>query len=315
MAELVTGFGGKPHVTAAQARRFNVGTLGVGAVVLKTQQKFAATQPDANHVTVDTGDAIMKDGSHVCIEAPETATIESGSQGMKRIDIVGIRVSSAHDTGVESAALAVVKGEPSAGTAAVPGFGDDFLPLYRVELDGINAKPPVAMFSFAATASDAASAAGAAQGRADSAHSLAQTAKARADAAYSLAQSAKSTADSAYGNAKVLYDNPSGTSGNFSLSETAANFAMIDVHYKSNDGNHGSTSVYKPNGKAFNLSSTEITATGGTGWQKSRHVLVDGTSVSNVGFAGDSGIGGTSGGTNTYGVILITAVIGHRRVM
>lgn len=146
MAELVTGFGGKPHVTAAQARALILGAIG-GGFALKTGKRFAATQPSANKVTVDTGDAIMPDGSHVRIESPETAVIESGSQGMKRSDLVGIKTSIDYGTGVERAALAVVKGAPSAGAASDPSHGGDFLPLYRVRLDGISAATPEKVFS------------------------------------------------------------------------------------------------------------------------------------------------------------------------
>lgn len=53
---------------------------------------------------------------------------------------------------------------------------------------------------------------------------------------------------------KVLYNDPTGTTGDVVLSETAANFEYIEIFYRTNDQDYGSTKVYQPNGKKVSLS-------------------------------------------------------------
>lgn len=53
---------------------------------------------------------------------------------------------------------------------------------------------------------------------------------------------------------KVLYNDPTGTTGDVALSETAANFEYIEIFYRTNDQDYGSTKVYQPNGKKVSLS-------------------------------------------------------------
>ena len=47
---------------------------------------------------------------------------------------------------------------------------------------------------------------------------------------------------------------PTGTTGDVVLSETAANFEYIEIFYRTNDQDYGSTKVYQPNGKKVSLS-------------------------------------------------------------
>ena len=61
------------------------------------------------------------------------------------------------------------------------------------------------------------------------------------------------------------------------LSDSAANFTLIIVCYKSSDGQYGSTSVYSPNGKTF--SATISTTHEGTLWIKSKSYYISGTSI------------------------------------
>lgn len=54
----------------------------------------------------------------------------------------------------------------------------------------------------------------------------------------------------------TLYDNPSGTTGTVTLSESAANFSYLEIHYKlvsSNVSYYANTKVYSPNGKRVSL--------------------------------------------------------------
>lgn len=149
--ELVTGFAGEAHVTAAQDGRRNAGTFGSGRFVLNTGQKLALTMQSANQATVGTGDGIM-DGRHVTVESPVTLTIESGAQGVKRQDLVCVRYTLDAQTGIESVELVVVKGTATSGTPSDPSYNAGSImdgaptvdwPLWRIPIDGITVGTPV----------------------------------------------------------------------------------------------------------------------------------------------------------------------------
>lgn len=111
---------------------------------------------------------------------------------------------------------------------------------------------------------------------------------------------------------KALYSNASGTTGTVALSETAANFSMLEIFFKTNDGDMSSVRVWAPNGKVANLSSSRITAAAGAGWTKSKQISISGTTLAYTGYAGESGIGSNAGGTNYVGSILICYVLGWK---
>lgn len=161
--ELVTGHTGAAHVSSADAGALHAGIVGTGRYVLATANRMAATMESANTITIATGDALF-DGRHVRITSAESATIDSGAQGMRRNDVVGILYQT--DGDVESATIAVYKGTPTSGTPTDPtlptgnileGATTAFMPLYRVSLNGINASAPVAMFTIAPSTSGNAS--------------------------------------------------------------------------------------------------------------------------------------------------------------
>ena len=106
------------------------GVTGIGDSV-------ASYMSTANKCVVCDGDAWMY-GRHVRIEAgtTEELTVQSGSQGTKRNDLVVVRYAKDASTGVETASLVVVKG--TAGTTATdPTYSDGSI------LDGTS---PVDMF-------------------------------------------------------------------------------------------------------------------------------------------------------------------------
>lgn len=75
-----------------------------------------------------------------------------------------------------------------------------------------------------------------------------------------------------------LYANASGSNGTIELNETAANFIMMEIFFKGNDGTYDSASVYSPNGKVVSLSMQESTANGGNN-KKWRSVTISGKSI------------------------------------
>lgn len=147
--ELIDGKAGKPHISGADLGDFKAGFIGQAGYVLKTGEMLAASQASANEVTIGTGSAIMPtSGRHVRVTEPEKATIESGTQGQKRNDLIVLRTSTSADSStVESASIVVIKGTATADTPADPDIQEGDLPLYRVSLDGVSAAEPLALFS------------------------------------------------------------------------------------------------------------------------------------------------------------------------
>ena len=148
---LVTGHTGEAHVTAADAGSLYAAITGDGQYVLRRGNRFAVSIVNNNTIRLKDGDALMH-GRHIRIEPGETVdlTIENGTSGYYRNDLIVIRYTKDASSGVESAELAVIKGTPSTDAAADPEYtiGDvlggasiqNDMPLYRVMLDGLNIK-------------------------------------------------------------------------------------------------------------------------------------------------------------------------------
>lgn len=145
---IITGYKGEPHVTSQQLRDTNIGTFGGGAYILDVGSQMAATVVSANQVDIADG-LLVAEGctAEVARGTTESMTIENGSQGMLRTDLIVARYTKTASTAVEAMALAVIKGTPAASNPATPAYntgliadGDspvDF-PLYRVNLNGIS---------------------------------------------------------------------------------------------------------------------------------------------------------------------------------
>ena len=146
--ELIDGRAGKPHISGDDLGNFKAGFVGIEGYVLETENKLAATLESANKLTINTGAAIMPTtGRHVRITSPETVTIQSGTQGQKRNDLVVLRTATSSDnTTVETANIIVIKGTPTTGTPD-PSINNGDLKLYRLSLDGISVGNPVPLFN------------------------------------------------------------------------------------------------------------------------------------------------------------------------
>lgn len=143
--ELVTGFQGKNHVTAEQMADFNRGIYGKAAI-LPIGSKMAVEIQTANRITVKDG-VVVFDGREVYIGygKNEAVNLTSGTQGMKRHDIVVVEYKKEERSGVESVALKVVLGTPNATKATDPAVKDVDIrtgtshsekPFCRVRLNG-----------------------------------------------------------------------------------------------------------------------------------------------------------------------------------
>lgn len=145
--ELMDGATGSKHISSEDWTVFNEATYGASECVFDWGNKFKLTMSTANAGTLATGAGLV-DGKRVWIKSPESITVTSGSQGMKRNDIVGIQYETytSNSATLERPVVKVVKGTPDATTAADPSIPDKFLALWRVPLDGISVGTPVALF-------------------------------------------------------------------------------------------------------------------------------------------------------------------------
>lgn len=154
--EIITGHTGKEHVTAEAAGALHAGVIGFGKYVLTGGNQFAAEIVSNNLIKIKSGE-LVNQGRHMRIQVNsyEEVTIQNGTQGMKRHDLIVMRYK--HDTSaqVESAELVVLKGI-SGTTAYDPVYtqgnilnGDlqDDFPLYRVSLNGLTVESVTPLFS------------------------------------------------------------------------------------------------------------------------------------------------------------------------
>ena len=150
MVHLITGYAGHGHVTAADDALYHSGVCGTGKYVMRTGTMFAASVESSNEITIGSGD-LVNQGRHINIptNATEKATINNGTQGKTRKDVIAIRYKQDASTGVESAELIVLQGtsvntgqEPArpalkSGNLYEEDTIDDF-PLYEVTLNNLN---------------------------------------------------------------------------------------------------------------------------------------------------------------------------------
>ena len=155
--EIITGYTGKPHVTAEQDRDVNKGIFDTGSFVLKTGSQLATELVSNNEIKVRDGVLVIQGCTAVIKKNTyDPVTIANGSQGMKRIDLIVARYNKNEETKIEEVMLKVIQGTPNASTAAVPTYktgdiqsGDLVadMPLYKVTLDGLNVTSVDKMFT------------------------------------------------------------------------------------------------------------------------------------------------------------------------
>lgn len=154
---LVTGYAGQPHVTPSDHGSFFEALIRSGQFVMDAGANFAASVVTNNQIKVSDGELLMQ-GRHVKLEpgAYVDLTIENGSQGYLRNDLIVVRYTRDNESGIEECSLVVLKGtqaesnpsDPEYTTGSINATGalqHDF-PLYRVPLSGLNVGELVALF-------------------------------------------------------------------------------------------------------------------------------------------------------------------------
>lgn len=146
--ELITGVGATDHIDSQDDADFQRAITGQDNYVLNIGRKMEAELLSNNVVRVHDG-SLIHQGRHVIIPEGESeeVTIEYGTQGEKRIDLIVSVYSKDATSGIETEFLKAIKGTPSVDSPAIPSHidgniraGDIYseFPLYKVTLDGIN---------------------------------------------------------------------------------------------------------------------------------------------------------------------------------
>lgn len=146
--ELVTGRKGVAHITSQQDRMKHQGTWGSGAYILQTGQMLEPQAQSSNEIRIRDG-ALMVQGALGCVKVNtyDPVTIQNGSQGMKRIDLICWQYTYDAEQDVESAEWVVIQGTPAESDPQQPAYTDGDIqqgdspvqvPVFAVELDGIN---------------------------------------------------------------------------------------------------------------------------------------------------------------------------------
>lgn len=142
--EIVDGMTGTKHISSDDLSALNIATIGKADCVLNYGDNFKLTMASANSATLGTGVG-MVGGKRFWNQAATSLTVQSGTQGQKRNDLVVARYEKT-SAGIESITPVVIKGTPTTGTAADPDVTANDLKLWRVPLDGISVGEPVKLF-------------------------------------------------------------------------------------------------------------------------------------------------------------------------
>ena len=142
--EIVDGMTGTKHISSDDLAALNTATVGKADCVLEYGDDFKLTMASANSATLGTGVG-MVGGKRFWNQAAVSLTVQSGTQGQKRNDLIVARYAKT-SAGIESITPVVIKGAPSADAAADPEVTANDLKLWRIPLDGINAGAPVRLF-------------------------------------------------------------------------------------------------------------------------------------------------------------------------
>ena len=142
--EIVDGMTGTKHISSDDLSALNVATIGKADCVLEYGNDFKLTMASANSATLGTGVG-MVGGKRFWNQAATSLTVQSGTQGQKRNDLVVARYAKT-SAGIESITPVVIKGTPTTGNAADPAVTANDLKLWRIPLNGISIGTPVRLF-------------------------------------------------------------------------------------------------------------------------------------------------------------------------
>ena len=142
--EIVDGMTGTKHISSDDLSELNDALIGGGYHVWDYASAFWLTMASANKAVIGSGVG-MVDGKRFWNSGDTAVTVDSGTQGQKRNDIVVARYSRT-SAGIESVEPVVIKGTPTTGTPSDPATTTKDLKLWRIPIDGLNVGAPVELF-------------------------------------------------------------------------------------------------------------------------------------------------------------------------
>lgn len=143
--EIVDGMTGTKHISSDDLSELNDALIGGGYHVWDYASAFLLTMENANKAVIGSGVG-MVDGKRFWNSGDIAVTVDSGTQGQKRNDLVVARYSRT-SAGIESVEPVVIKGTPTTGTPSDPAVTTKDLKLWRIPIDGLNVGTPVELFS------------------------------------------------------------------------------------------------------------------------------------------------------------------------
>lgn len=146
--KIMTGKTGTPHVTSQQFRQLIEGTVGQESYILTSGENLEPELQTNNLLKIRSG-MMSHHGnlSVVDLGTYDEVTIQNGTQGMQRIDLVVNRYTQDEETGIEKNEWIVIQGTPAASNPQVPAYTEgnlqesdlvDDCPVFEVHLNGIN---------------------------------------------------------------------------------------------------------------------------------------------------------------------------------
>lgn len=142
--EIVDGMTGTKHISSDDLSELNDALVGGGYHVWDYASAFWLTMSSANKAVIESGVG-MVDGKRFWNSGEVTVTVDSGTQGQKRNDLVVARYSRT-SAGIESVEPVVIKGTPTTGTPSDPKTTTKDLKLWRIPIDGLNVGTPIQLF-------------------------------------------------------------------------------------------------------------------------------------------------------------------------
>ena len=145
--ELITGYQLEDHVTSMHDAMWHRG-IWKDDCIISVGENLKAEIISNNEIRVRSGILNMQ-GKFCSIDMNtyDSLTINNGTAGENRIDLIVARYEKNNETQVEDVSLKVIQGTPSTSTPSVPSYtegnidnGDLVaeLPLYEVHIEGIN---------------------------------------------------------------------------------------------------------------------------------------------------------------------------------
>lgn len=144
---LITGYFGKPHISTNQDSMWHRG-IWKDDCIIAFNENLKADIISNNEIQVKSGILNMQGRfAEVPINTYDSLSINNGTVGENRIDLIVCHYEKNADTKVESTTLKVIQGTPSTSTPSVPSYtegnidnGDLVaeLPVFRVNIEGIN---------------------------------------------------------------------------------------------------------------------------------------------------------------------------------